>query len=121
MKAMNSCWSQGFSRFDGLWCSRRATRTDRLKPLLQQPRAAIVPLILGGEVEAVRASEAMLEAGFLIPAIRFPTVARGTARLRLTLSAAHEAAQIESLVACLHGCVPQLFAAAHPATQNERQ
>jgi 7-keto-8-aminopelargonate synthetase-like enzyme len=105
--------------------------SDRLKPSLQQPekvaakvgvkasadhRAAIFPLVIGDETSALRASEALLEAGFLIPAIRFPTVARGTARLRLTLSAAHEPVQIERLVACLHRRVPQLFAAAQPST-----
>lgn len=95
--------------------------TDRLKPLLQQPRAAIVPLIVGDEKEAVRAGEALLEAGFLIPAIRYPTVARGTARLRLTLSAAHEAGQIESLVACLFDRVPELFSPAQPAAEEQRQ
>jgi 8-amino-7-oxononanoate synthase len=102
---------------------------DRLKPSLQQPekvatgvgvkasadhRAAIFPLVIGDETSALRASEALLDAGILIPAIRFPTVARGTARLRLTLSAAHEPVQIERLVACLHHSVPQLFATAQP-------
>jgi 8-amino-7-oxononanoate synthase len=77
--------------------------------------AAIFPLVIGDEMEAVRASEALLDAGFLIPAIRYPAVARGTARLRLTLSAAHEPLQIEGLVACLHRCVPKLFAAGGPA------
>lgn len=80
--------------------------------------AAIFPLIIGDEGEAVRASEALLEQGFLIPAIRFPTVARGTARLRLTLSAAHEVVQIESLVACLHDCVPKVLPPAQSAGEE---
>jgi 7-keto-8-aminopelargonate synthetase-like enzyme len=103
---------------------------DRLKPSLQHlrrpslvvgvkaladHRAAIFPLVIGDETVALHASEALLDAGILIPAIRYPTVARGTARLRLTLSAAHEPVQIERLVACLHGRVPQLFAAAEPS------
>jgi 7-keto-8-aminopelargonate synthetase-like enzyme len=78
-------------------------------------RAAIFPLVIGDETSALRASEALLEVGILIPAIRYPTVARGAARLRLTLSAAHEPVQIERLVACLHRCVPQLFAATQPS------
>jgi 8-amino-7-oxononanoate synthase len=59
--------------------------------------AAILPVILGGEAEAMQASKNLLESGFLVPAIRYPTVARGQARLRFTLSAGHSEAQIESL------------------------
>ncbi len=59
--------------------------------------AAILPVILGGESEAMQASKSLLEAGFLVPAIRYPTVARGQARLRITLSAGHLEGQIESL------------------------
>lgn len=82
----------------------------------QPVRSAILPLIIGEEAAAVAASAALLERGYLIPAIRFPTVARGTARLRLTLSAAHEASQIEGLVTNLLDLVPQLRSgAAAPA------
>jgi len=49
----------------------------------------ILPLIIGGENEAVRVAASLLEQGVFIPAIRHPTVARGSARLRLTLSADH--------------------------------
>lgn len=59
--------------------------------------AAILPVILGGESEAMQASKSLLEAGFLVPAIRYPTVARGQARLRFTLSAEHSEEQIERL------------------------
>jgi 8-amino-7-oxononanoate synthase len=59
--------------------------------------AAILPVILGSESEAMQASKSLLEAGFLVPAIRYPTVARGQARLRFTLSAGHSEGQIESL------------------------
>lgn len=70
--------------------------------------AAIIPLLIGDETAAMQTSAALLEAGYLIPAIRYPTVARGAARLRLTLSAAHEAGQIEGLVASLLHLMPQL-------------
>ena len=59
--------------------------------------AAILPVIFGGESEAMQISKSLLEAGFLVPAIRYPTVARGRARLRITLSAAHDLGQIEEL------------------------
>ena len=72
------------------------------------PAAAIIPLIVGDETLAMETSTKMQDRGFLIPAIRYPTVARGSARLRLTLSTAHERSQIESLVACLHDLMPQL-------------
>lgn len=70
-----------------------------LSDLLQSPAhpAAILPVILGGESEALEASKNLLEAGFLVPAIRFPTVARGRARLRITLSAGHLSEQILNL------------------------
>ncbi len=77
--------------------------------------AAILPIIIGDEEKAMQTSAGLLEAGFLIPAIRYPTVARGAARLRLTLSAVHEPDQIEALVACLRRMVPELGVAAHGA------
>ena len=47
------------------------------------------------------ASRTLLEMGFLVPAIRYPTVAKGTARLRVTLSALHTPEQIEEVVHAL--------------------
>jgi 7-keto-8-aminopelargonate synthetase-like enzyme len=73
-----------------------------------QAVSSILPIIVGDETAAMQASASLLERGFLIPAIRYPTVARGTARLRLTLSAAHEVGQIERLVSNLFDIVPQL-------------
>jgi 8-amino-7-oxononanoate synthase len=52
-------------------------------------RSAILPIIVGDEAKALQAADALREAGVFIPAIRYPTVARGAARLRLTLTAAH--------------------------------
>ena len=60
--------------------------------------SAIVPVILGSNDAALNASEKLRQAGFLIPAIRYPTVPRGQARLRITLSAAHESEQVAQLV-----------------------
>lgn len=58
----------------------------------------IQPLILGENSEALRVGAALLEAGLWVPAIRPPTVPAGTARLRITLSAAHTTAQVQKLV-----------------------
>jgi 7-keto-8-aminopelargonate synthetase-like enzyme len=61
----------------------------------------IIPIILGSEERALATSEKLLHSGFLVPAIRYPTVARGKARLRVTLSAAHSAEQVQALAAAL--------------------
>lgn len=89
----------------------RLNRNKGILPFIDQGQdalATIFPIIIGDEAGAMQTSAALLEQGFLIPAIRYPTVARGSARLRLTLSAAHERGQIERLVACLHHIMPQL-------------
>jgi 8-amino-7-oxononanoate synthase len=59
--------------------------------------AAILPLIIGDEDAAMQLSARLFNEGLLVPAIRYPTVARGSARLRLTLSAAHQSEHIERL------------------------
>lgn len=58
---------------------------------------AILPVILGEASRALEISARLRDAGFLIPCIRYPTVARDSARLRITVSALHSAAQIEAL------------------------
>lgn len=61
----------------------------------------IIPLIVGENKDALDLSKQLLDEGYLIPAIRYPTVPRGTARLRLTLSAAHTLEQVQTLEAKL--------------------
>ena len=61
----------------------------------------ICPLVVGDERAALAASAALLREGIHVPAIRPPTVPRGTARLRVALSAAHTGSQIASLAAAL--------------------
>ncbi len=58
----------------------------------------IFPVILGEERAALEGSKALLESGFLIPAIRYPTVAKGKARLRITVSAIHSEKEIRNLI-----------------------
>jgi len=64
-------------------------------------QSAIFPVVIGGEESAVKASQKLLEQGFLVPAIRYPTVARGSARLRVTVTAAHHHGDIERLASSL--------------------
>jgi len=59
--------------------------------------SAIQPLICGEASAALQLAATLREAGFLIPAIRYPTVPRHAARLRVTLSAAHATADIDAL------------------------
>lgn len=63
---------------------------------------AIQPVIVGDNEDALRLSKHLLAAGLLVPAIRPPTVPQGTARLRISLSAAHDEADIARLVDVLH-------------------
>jgi glycine C-acetyltransferase/8-amino-7-oxononanoate synthase len=71
---------------------------------INAPASAILPVLIGNETAAVETSARLLEKGFLVPAIRFPTVAKGSARLRITLTAAHTASSIDSLAEALHEC-----------------
>jgi 8-amino-7-oxononanoate synthase len=59
--------------------------------------SAIFPWIVGDEEAAVNLSQQLLRDGFLVPAIRYPTVAKGAARLRITVTSAHEESQIRAL------------------------
>jgi len=95
---------------------REEWRRDRLRELARQLRArlrltrwrlapsatAIQPLIIGVNAEAVAVSEALARGGLLVPAIRPPTVPVGTARLRISLSAAHVPDDVERLAAALN-------------------
>jgi 8-amino-7-oxononanoate synthase len=61
----------------------------------------VVPVVLGDEQAALDAAAFMAERGLLVPAIRPPTVAEGTSRLRVALSAAHTDDEITQLVKAL--------------------
>ncbi|MEM9572982.1 MAG: 8-amino-7-oxononanoate synthase [Pseudomonadota bacterium] len=68
---------------------------------LKAPQSTIVPVILGAERAALDASEYLKRNGFLVTAIRPPTVAEGTSRLRITFSATHREADVRALAAAL--------------------
>jgi 8-amino-7-oxononanoate synthase len=75
--------------------------------VLAASHTAIQPLILGEEVRALAVSRALFEAGYWVAAIRPPTVPAGTARLRITLSAGHTAAEIDGLISALAKALEQ--------------
>jgi 8-amino-7-oxononanoate synthase len=77
---------------------RLAGHVERVRPGHRTP---IVPVILGSEQRALAASEALLDLGLWVPAIRPPTVPPNTSRLRVTLSAAHTDEQVGQLVTAL--------------------
>ena len=64
----------------------------------------IQPIMIGDSAEAVRLSQQLRERGVLVTAIRPPTVPVGSARLRVTLSAAHTEAQVQLLLNALNDC-----------------
>ena len=68
-------------------------------------RSAIVPVIVGKAEAALEAAQLLADKGYLVPAIRYPTVARDAARLRVTLSARHTPRQIAGLCAVLRNIV----------------
>ena len=66
----------------------------------------IQPILVGDSERALKLSALLKERGLLVGAIRPPTVPAGSARLRVTLSAAHSEAQLERLLAALAECWP---------------
>jgi 8-amino-7-oxononanoate synthase len=90
---------EGEARRKLLW--RRVVQFRKILPAggaaFGNPGAAIIPWLVGDEHRALDLAEALQQEGFLVPAIRYPTVAEGAARLRITISAAHSALQIASL------------------------
>jgi 8-amino-7-oxononanoate synthase len=78
--------------------ARLRANVDRLRPGHPSP---IVPYACGDEQRAIDAAAALVERGLVVPAIRPPTVAPGTSRLRVAMSAAHRESQIGRLVDAL--------------------
>ena len=74
--------------------ARRFTGALGLPPA----ESAIVPIVVGANRKALAASATLREAGFLVAAIRPPTVPTGTARLRFTFSATHADADVDALI-----------------------
>jgi glycine C-acetyltransferase/8-amino-7-oxononanoate synthase len=85
-----------------------ALTAEKLELAATAPRSPILPIHIGAETAALDLSRELLNEGILIPAIRYPTVARGQARLRLTVSSAHTNQQIERAASVLSRLHPQM-------------
>ena len=91
-------------------CRRQHVRAPSTLPRSRATGSAIHPLIIGDEQTAIDLSRSLQAEGFLVPAIRYPTVAKGAARLRITVTAAHEEAQIRALAGALKRLRPEATA-----------
>ena len=68
---------------------------------------AIVPIVIGDEAKAMQISAKLQEQGILIPAIRYPTVAKGQARLRASLMATHTREQLQTAASIIAQAVKE--------------
>jgi 7-keto-8-aminopelargonate synthetase-like enzyme len=78
--------------------ARLRANVDRLRPGHPSP---VVPYVCGSEQRALDAAAALATRGFLVTAIRPPTVPPGTSRLRVALSADHTLDEVDALAAAL--------------------
>jgi 8-amino-7-oxononanoate synthase len=92
--------NEGQQRNELLW-QRITEFKSEIRNLNSEITSAIIPVILGQESAALAAAEALRERGLFVPAIRYPTVARGAARLRVTLTAAHSTQDVAELASAL--------------------
>ena len=83
----------------------------REMPMLFQDKkkiqSAIIPILIGSAEKALECSGVLADRGFFVPAIRYPTVPKDTARLRVTISARHTTKQISALCEQLRAMVDQ--------------
>jgi 8-amino-7-oxononanoate synthase len=81
--------------------ARLGEARDALPGTLLPSSTPIQPLVLGAADAATRAMRLLSERGLVVPAVRPPTVPRGSARLRISFSAAHSIADVERLIGAL--------------------
>ena len=86
-----------------LWANVDALKNGLISQGWKLPvvRSAIFPLMIGDERNALELAERLREAGIWVPAVRYPAVARGEARLRVTVSAAHQPEHLDALLRAL--------------------
>lgn len=96
--------SAGEERRKLLW-----ERVAELHSMLKMPepeiQSAIIPILIGEETRALAAANELLQHHCFVPAIRYPTVARGKARLRATVTASHSPDDLKTLANALEGIV----------------
>jgi 7-keto-8-aminopelargonate synthetase-like enzyme len=92
--------SEGENRSKTLW-ERIEQLNSKLKIQKSTFRSAIIPLIIGDEYKTVQTAAKLRDQGVFVPAIRYPTVARGNARLRVTLTASHSPGDVSQLIRSL--------------------
>jgi 8-amino-7-oxononanoate synthase len=86
----------GHERRDRLWRNVSLMKSGLSTLGIQnESRSPIIPIIIGDEAATVETSRRLSERGIFVPAIRFPTVPKGKARLRVTVTAAHEKSDVE--------------------------
>jgi 7-keto-8-aminopelargonate synthetase-like enzyme len=97
---------RGQERRDRLWRNVSLMKNGLSALDIQnESRSPIIPVIIGDEAATVEASRRLYERGIFVPAIRFPTVPKGTARLRVTVTAAHEQPDIKKFLGEFGGIV----------------
>ena len=94
---------------------------ERMRALpwaLRDSQTPIQPIVVGANAAAVELAGALWDRGFWVPAIRPPTVPSGTARLRITLTAAHTRDDVDALVDALADLAPRSLTPGRSATPN---
>jgi 8-amino-7-oxononanoate synthase len=97
---------------------------ERMRPLpwtLPESFTPIQPIVVGGNSAALELAGELWRRGLWVPAIRPPTVPKGTARLRVSLSAAHRLADVDVLVEALAELAPQFAAEFADRGQRRRE
>lgn len=99
---------EGEARRQALWNNVKAVASSLAGTWPDPPQGVspILPLIAGSEDRALALAASLRRGGFWVPAIRWPTVPRGKARLRVSLSAAHVPDQITALLEALRSVAP---------------
>ena len=102
MKSVELMQAEDWRRQRLVELSARISRRLELRRWRLLPsRTAIQPLIIGENSETAALSDALANEGILVPAMRPPTVPKGSARLRISLSAAHTEADVDLLIETL--------------------
>jgi len=78
--------------------------------MLRESFTPIQPIVVGANSAAVELAGELWRRGFWVPAIRPPTVPKGTARLRVSLTASHALADVDALVDALADLAPRFAA-----------